>query len=95
MYEDNKRLYLVQELCTGGELYDHILLRKKTKHLSIDLELLISAMFDAYKDASKEKDSDGILPVIYVLKNTDTFFHDIYEYIINYMERYVNIELAE
>jgi len=33
--------------------------------------------------------------LIYVLKNTDTFSHDIYEYIINYMERYVNIELAE
>jgi calcium-dependent protein kinase len=28
MYEDNKRLYLVQELCTGSELYDHILLKK-------------------------------------------------------------------
>lgn len=27
-YEDDKRIYLVTELCTGGELYDYLAIRK-------------------------------------------------------------------
>lgn len=29
MYEDTKRFYLIMELCTGGELYDEIIFKKK------------------------------------------------------------------
>jgi len=29
LYEDDKRYYLVEELCTGGELYDELAKRDK------------------------------------------------------------------
>ena len=29
LYEDQKRFYLVTELCTGGDLYDEIIILKK------------------------------------------------------------------
>ena len=29
LYEDDERFFLVTELCTGGDLYDEIITRKK------------------------------------------------------------------
>lgn len=33
LYEDNERFFLVTELCTGGDLYDEIITRKKLGEL--------------------------------------------------------------
>jgi calcium-dependent protein kinase len=46
MYEDEKRYYLVTELCTGGELFDEITIRGQfeEEHAAIIIQQVISAV---------------------------------------------------
>mgnify|MGYP000011510865 CR=1 FL=1 len=46
MYEDEKRYYLVTELCTGGELFDEVTIRGQfeEEHAAIIIQQVISAV---------------------------------------------------
>ena len=46
LYEDDKRYYLVTELCTGGELYDELNKRQKfcEEEAAVILHSILSAI---------------------------------------------------
>mmetsp|Transcript_6511 Transcript_6511/g.10462 ORF Transcript_6511/g.10462 Transcript_6511/m.10462 type:complete len:95 (+) Transcript_6511:316-600(+) len=57
-YEDEKRLYLVTELCTGGELYDEILAKQifTEKEAAIIISQIISAISYCHKKGIIHRD---------------------------------------